>query len=75
MISEWKFEPIDRRWYTHTPNYYFPKADTYLDMKTATMIFILGSVGKNVMYLDSNVMKIKYIYVPIVHFVVFRGKY
>ncbi|XP_066902805.1 neuropilin and tolloid-like protein 1 isoform X3 [Halyomorpha halys] len=42
---DWKMEPVDRRWYTHTPNYYFPKTDNYLDLKTATLIFILSCIG------------------------------
>lgn len=42
---EWASEPIDRRWYVHTPNYYFPKIDRYPDLKTATMIFIMSSMG------------------------------
>uniref|UniRef100_A0A336LJM0 CSON003691 protein n=1 Tax=Culicoides sonorensis TaxID=179676 RepID=A0A336LJM0_CULSO len=43
--AEWASEPIDRRWYVHTPNYYFPKIDRYPDLKTATMIFIMSSMG------------------------------
>lgn len=45
FFKEWASEPIDRRWYVNTPNYYFPKIDRYPDLKTATMIFILSSVG------------------------------
>lgn len=36
---------IDRRWYVHTPNYYFPKIDRYPDLKTATTIFVMSCVG------------------------------
>ncbi|XP_063700483.1 uncharacterized protein LOC134830827 [Culicoides brevitarsis] len=42
---EWAAEPIDRRWYVHTPNYWFPKIDRYPDLKTATMIFIMSTMG------------------------------
>lgn len=42
---EWKLEPIDRRWYVHTPNYYFPKIDNYSDLKAATTIFLMSSIG------------------------------
>uniref|UniRef100_A0A182JAU4 Uncharacterized protein n=1 Tax=Anopheles atroparvus TaxID=41427 RepID=A0A182JAU4_ANOAO len=44
-IQEWAGEPIDRRWYSHTPNYYFPKMDRYPDLRTATIIFIASSLG------------------------------
>lgn len=36
---------MDRRWYAHTPNYYFPKMDRYPDLRTATIIFIASSLG------------------------------
>lgn len=45
FLPEWASEPIDRRWYVHTPNYWFPKIDRYPDLKTATMIFIMSSMG------------------------------
>lgn len=35
----------DRRWYSHKPNYYFPKIDQYPDLKTATGIFIVSTMG------------------------------
>ncbi|PSN51878.1 hypothetical protein C0J52_11583, partial [Blattella germanica] len=44
-FTEWEAEPQDRRWYSHTPNYYFPKMDRYPDLKTATLIFIMSSLG------------------------------
>ncbi|XP_058122931.1 uncharacterized protein LOC131293914 [Anopheles ziemanni] len=44
-VQEWAGEPIDRRWYSHTPNYYFPKMDHYPDLRTATIIFIASSLG------------------------------
>ncbi|XP_055630160.1 uncharacterized protein LOC129770972 isoform X2 [Toxorhynchites rutilus septentrionalis] len=43
--AQWESEPIDRRWYSHTPNYYFPKIDRYPDLRTATFIFIATSLG------------------------------
>lgn len=43
-ITEWASEPIDRRWYAHTPNYYFPKMERYPDIRTTTMIFVMSSV-------------------------------
>lgn len=45
LQPEWASEPIDRRWYVHTPNYWFPKIDRYPDLKTATMVFIMSSMG------------------------------
>lgn len=41
-IPEWE---SDRRWYSHTPNYYFPKMDRYPDLKTATIVFFISSLG------------------------------
>lgn len=42
---EWESEIIDKRWYVHTPNYYFPKIDRYPDLKTATTIFVMSCIG------------------------------
>ncbi|XP_075221183.1 CUB and LDLa domain isoform X2 [Lycorma delicatula] len=42
---EWEAQPVDRRWYSHTPNYYFPKMERYPDLKTATLVFIVSSIG------------------------------
>ncbi|XP_054261630.1 uncharacterized protein LOC128985784 isoform X1 [Macrosteles quadrilineatus] len=42
---EWDAEPVDRRWYSHTPNYYFPKMERYPDLKTATLVFVISSLG------------------------------
>ncbi|XP_046403338.1 uncharacterized protein LOC124168961 [Ischnura elegans] len=36
---------LDRHWYSHTPNYYFPKMERYPDLKTATLVFIVSSLG------------------------------
>ncbi|XP_052896896.1 uncharacterized protein LOC128303859 [Anopheles moucheti] len=44
-VQEWSAGPMDRRWYAHTPNYYFPKMDRYPDLRTATIIFIASSLG------------------------------
>ncbi|XP_053676710.1 uncharacterized protein LOC128726892 [Anopheles nili] len=44
-VQEWSSGVIDRRWYSHTPNYYFPKMDHYPDLRTATIIFIASSLG------------------------------
>uniref|UniRef100_A0A182M0J4 CUB domain-containing protein n=1 Tax=Anopheles culicifacies TaxID=139723 RepID=A0A182M0J4_9DIPT len=44
-VQEWSSGPLDRRWYAHTPNYYFPKMDRYPDLRTATIIFIASSLG------------------------------
>ncbi|XP_041770503.1 uncharacterized protein LOC121592782 isoform X1 [Anopheles merus] len=44
-VQEWSSGPMDRRWYAHTPNYYFPKMDRYPDLRTATIIFIASSLG------------------------------
>lgn len=43
--AQWETERIDRRWYSHTPNYYFPKMDRYPDLRTATVIFIASAFG------------------------------
>ncbi|XP_044733755.1 uncharacterized protein LOC123296358 [Chrysoperla carnea] len=42
---DWEVETFDRRWYAHTPNYYFPKIERYPDIKTATLVFIVSSLG------------------------------
>lgn len=42
---QWETDRVDRRWYSHTPNYYFPKMDRYPDLRTATIIFVASSVG------------------------------
>ncbi|XP_058836488.1 uncharacterized protein LOC131693035 isoform X2 [Topomyia yanbarensis] len=43
--AQWESDVVDRRWYSHTPNYYFPKMDRYPDLRTATTIFIASSLG------------------------------
>ncbi|XP_065079814.1 uncharacterized protein Culd isoform X3 [Ochlerotatus camptorhynchus] len=43
--AQWETERVDRRWYSHTPNYYFPKIDRYPDLRTATVIFIASAFG------------------------------
>ncbi|XP_055611974.1 uncharacterized protein LOC129758495 isoform X2 [Uranotaenia lowii] len=43
--GQWETDLVDRRWYSHTPNYYFPKIDRYPDLRTATIIFIASSLG------------------------------
>ncbi|XP_059489398.1 uncharacterized protein LOC132204719 isoform X2 [Neocloeon triangulifer] len=35
----------DKRRYTVTPNYYFPKMERYPDLRTATMVFLVSSLG------------------------------
>lgn len=40
-------EDVDRQWYTHTSNYYFPKDDQYPDMKTAKLVLVVGSFSKS----------------------------
>nr|CAD7441324.1 unnamed protein product [Timema bartmani] len=42
---EWAIDAHDRRWYSHTPNYYFPKIAPYPDLKTATLVFLVTSSG------------------------------
>ncbi|XP_030567182.1 uncharacterized protein LOC115767151 isoform X1 [Drosophila novamexicana] len=43
--EDWAHLHHDRRWYSHKPNYYFPKIDQYPDLKTATGIFIVSTMG------------------------------
>ncbi|ALC43877.1 CG17352 [Drosophila busckii] len=43
--EDWAHLHHDRRWYNHKPNYYFPKIDQYPDLKTATGIFIISTLG------------------------------
>lgn len=43
LISVWKHETYDRRWYSHTPNYYFPKTAQYPDMRSATIVFLVST--------------------------------
>ncbi|XP_037038315.1 uncharacterized protein LOC119075855 isoform X2 [Bradysia coprophila] len=44
-IMELSNEDYDRKWYSHTPNYYFPKIERYPDLKTATIVFFASSLG------------------------------
>lgn len=39
--------PIDSqpRWYSRTPNYYFPNTDPLADLRMATLVFIASSLG------------------------------
>ncbi|XP_065360364.1 uncharacterized protein Culd [Calliphora vicina] len=43
--DDWANLQNDRRWYSHKPNYYFPKIEQYPDLKTATGIFIISTLG------------------------------
>lgn len=43
--TEWANSIVDRRWYSHTPNYYFPKIERFPDLKTTTMAFLVSSVS------------------------------
>jgi hypothetical protein len=43
--TEWANSVVDRRWYSHTPNYYFPKIERFPDLKTTTMAFVVSSVS------------------------------
>ncbi|XP_037939940.1 uncharacterized protein LOC119672861 isoform X2 [Teleopsis dalmanni] len=43
--EDWAHLHNDRRWYSHKPNYYFPKIEQYPDLKTATGIFIISTLG------------------------------
>uniref|UniRef100_A0A1A9WRA4 CUB domain-containing protein n=1 Tax=Glossina brevipalpis TaxID=37001 RepID=A0A1A9WRA4_9MUSC len=43
--EDWAHLQNDRRWYSHKPNYYFPKIEQYPDLKTATGIFIVSTLG------------------------------
>lgn len=36
---------VDNHWYTHTPNYFFPKIEHYPDLTTATIVFLISTVG------------------------------
>ncbi|KAF4533110.1 hypothetical protein B566_EDAN003830 [Ephemera danica] len=36
---------MDRNWYSNTPNYFFPKIERYPDLKTATLVFLVSSLG------------------------------
>uniref|UniRef100_A0A8D8QMG7 Neuropilin and tolloid-like protein 2 n=1 Tax=Cacopsylla melanoneura TaxID=428564 RepID=A0A8D8QMG7_9HEMI len=35
----------EKPWYSHKPNYYFPKLSSYPDFTSATLMFFLASVG------------------------------
>ncbi|KAG5678028.1 hypothetical protein PVAND_007735 [Polypedilum vanderplanki] len=41
--EQWENSLYDKRWYSHTPNYYFPKNDRYPDFQSTTMAFALSS--------------------------------
>lgn len=43
--AEWANSIVDRRWYSHTPNYYFPKNERYQDLKTTTLAFVISSMS------------------------------
>lgn len=43
--TAWTHDTSDRRWYSHTPNFYFPKTDRYPDLRAATIVFLVSSVG------------------------------
>ncbi|XP_013112094.2 uncharacterized protein LOC106090460 isoform X1 [Stomoxys calcitrans] len=43
--EDWAHLQNDRRWYSHKPNYYFPKIEQYPDLKTATGIFVVSTLG------------------------------
>lgn len=43
--TEWANSVVDRRWYSHTPNYYFPKIDRFPDLKATTFAFVVSSVS------------------------------
>lgn len=43
--TEWQNSIIDRRWYSHTPNYYFPKMNRFPDLKMTTMVLICSSMS------------------------------
>ncbi|XP_055388255.1 uncharacterized protein LOC129616647 isoform X3 [Condylostylus longicornis] len=47
-----------REWYTSKPNYYFPKIEQYPDLKTATGIFVISTLG--ILVLLSGWMMILY---------------
>lgn len=44
-LKTWANSVVDRRWYSHTPNYYFPKIDRFPDLKTTTLAFVVSSVS------------------------------
>jgi hypothetical protein len=41
--EQWENSLVDKRWYSHTPNYYFPKNDRFPDFRSTTMAFALSS--------------------------------
>lgn len=43
--TEWANSIVDRRWYSHTPNYYFPKVERFPDLKTTTLAFVISSMS------------------------------
>ncbi|CRL03322.1 CLUMA_CG016193, isoform A [Clunio marinus] len=43
--NEWANSVVDRRWYSHTPNYYFPKNERFPDFKITTLAFIVSSTS------------------------------
>ncbi|CAO1345668.1 unnamed protein product [Diamesa serratosioi] len=42
---EWENDLVDRRWYSHTPNYYFPKNERFSELKTTTLAFVVSSIS------------------------------
>lgn len=43
--TEWENSIVDRRWYSHTPNYYFPKVERFPDLKITTIAFAVSSIS------------------------------
>lgn len=41
----WENSLIDRRWYSHTPNYYFPKLERFPDFRSTSIAFALSSLS------------------------------
>lgn len=42
---DWEMQPRDRKWHMNKANYYFRKIDSYPNLTTATLVFIISSLG------------------------------
>ena len=43
--TQWANSIVDRRWYSHTPNYYFPKVNRFPDVRVSTLALVVSSIS------------------------------
>lgn len=46
FVLDWNEQSLyDKRRHSNVPNYFFPKMDRYPDLRTATLVFLVSSLG------------------------------